>query len=282
MRTLAIALLTICAGTAQNISLNNGLRLRITTEHSSLTPDMAPATGNSFYRIFRDFNNLAVFAYELQVDRSADGKQFQITAKPALDDFAAKFPDADGGKPTPTFSEPHQSAWLSSGERFSVSIPINPGENDGNLQETIDVRLAQGGAGASPDSTLNNGRLRLTGLRVSVGGTQVTARGTSTAVGGRYLMFYIPGRGAYYLSAEQVDAKGFVEVGSIDGNTIRFTIDNQNFEATSINPIGNGQLWVLHDPHYKPRGSWTNSTVGSNGRDEFFTAGADSLKWWLQ
>jgi hypothetical protein len=216
------------------------------------------------------------------VDRSADGKQFQITAKPALDAFAAKFPDADGGKPTPTFSEPHQSAWLSSGERFTVNIPINPGENGGNLQETIDVRIAVGGPGAPPDRTVN-GRLRLTGVRVSVGGTQVSARGTNAAVGGRYVMFYIPGRGAYYLSAEQVDAKGFVEAGSIDGNTMRFTMDNENFEITSISPIGgNGQIWVFHDRNYKPQGSWTNSAIGSNGRDEFFTAGADSLKWWLQ
>jgi hypothetical protein len=280
MRTLALALCILSGTWAQTLSLNNGLRLRLSTEDSSLTPDLAPATGNSFYRIFRDFNNLAVFAYELQVDRSPDGKQFQITAKPALDDFATKFPNADGGKPTPTLTAPDQSAWLSSGERFVVNIPINPGENGGNLRETIDVRIAQGGPGAPADN-LVNGRLRLIGLKVSVGGTQVSARGTSAAVGGRYVMFYIPGRGAYYLSTEPVDILGFVEAGFMEGNGMRFTVDNENLEATALESIGRGQLWVFHDKSYKPQGSWTNSTNGSSGRDEFFTAGTDSLKWWL-
>lgn len=77
---------------------------------------------------------------------------------------------------------------------------------------------------------------------------------------------------------------GFVEAGFIDGSTMRFTVDNENLDATTAGPIlssGRGQLWVFHDPGYKPRGSWTNSSTSSAGRDEFFTAGADSLKWWL-
>ena len=267
---------------AETVSLNNGLRLRITPERSSLTPDLAPASGNSFYRIFRDFNELAVFAYELKVDRSADGKQFQITAKPALEDFEQKFPLADGGKPTPTFSAPIQSAWLTSGDRFVVNVPINPGENGGNLRDTIEVRIAQAGPSAPPDRSLN-GSLRLTGLKVSVGGTQVSAAGPSAAVAGNYVMFYIPGRGGYFLSTVPVSSPPFVKAGLIEGNTMRFTIDNENFECTAAAPIsGRSEIFVFHDPAYKPQGSWTNSTNGPSVRDEFFTAGADSLKWWLR
>ena len=268
---------------AETVSLNNGLRLRITPERSSLTPDLAPASGNSFYRIFRDFNNLAVFAYELQVERSPDGKQFQVTAKPALEDFELKFPLADGGKPTPTLSAPLQSAWLKNGERFVVNVPTNPGEG-GNLQDTIDVRIAQPGPGATVDRTVN-GTLHLTGLKVSLGGRLLSAAGPSTAVAGRFVMFYVPGKGGYFLSADPVNSPAFAAGGSVEGETMRFTVDNENLDCSAEAPIltgGHGQVWVFHDPAYKPLGSWTNSSTNSSQKDEFFTAGSDTLKWWLR
>ncbi|HME09203.1 MAG TPA: hypothetical protein VKG25_19245 [Bryobacteraceae bacterium] len=284
MRLLVLAPLLVWLSVAETVSLNNGLRLKITPEQSSLTPDLAPASGNSFYRIFRDFNNLAVFAYELQIDRSPDGNQFQVTAKPVLEEFEQKFPLADGGKPTPTFSEPIQSDWLKTGERFVVNVPINPGENGGNLADTIEVRIAQAGPGAPPDRSLN-GALHLTGFKVKIGGRLVSAPGPSAAVAGRYVMFYIPGKGGYFLSSDPVDSPAFTAGGSAEGTTMRLTVDNENLECAADAPImsgGHGQLWVFHDPAYKPQGSWTNSTTGARARDEFFMAGADSLKWWLR
>jgi len=285
MWLLALASFFVCAGMAENVSLSNGLRLRISPGPTELVPDLAPATGNSFYRIYRDSNNLAVFAYELQVDRSSDGKQFQLTAKPALDDFALKFPNADGGKPTPTFSAPIQSPWLATGEKFVVNVPTNPGDaGGGNLPETIDVRVARAGPGAPDNSP--NARIRLIGLTVRVAGNVVATSGPSSAVAGRYAMFYIPGRGAYYLSSEPVSSQSFVEAGGVDRTHLKFTIDNENFEGVADAPIllsgETGELWVFHDSQYKPHGSWTNTSTGSTEKDEFFTAAADSLKWWIQ
>ena len=76
MRT-AIALMLLLAvecfaQVSSSVSLSNGVQLTIA---SSSNPDrlkieLDPASGNSFYRIFRDENNLAVFAYELQVEDS--------------------------------------------------------------------------------------------------------------------------------------------------------------------------------------------------------------------
>jgi hypothetical protein len=42
-----------------------------------------------------------------------------------------------------------------------------------------------------------------------------------------------------------------------------------------------GQLWVYHDPNYKPAGNWTKNDPTSN-RDQYFTAAADSMRWWVQ
>src|SRR5579871_2216050 len=89
------------------VSLSNGVRVQVSTQpepgdSSGLKAEIQPASGNSFYRIFRDENKLAVFAYELEVERTSDGTQFRVTARPASDEFAARVPNADAGKPTPT------------------------------------------------------------------------------------------------------------------------------------------------------------------------------------
>src|ERR1700676_1943093 len=129
---LALQLTTCFAETSSTISLSNGIRLKVTTNAGNDAPDpmkveMRAATGNSMYRVFRDQTGLAVWAYELVVDRMPDGEHFKIIAKPAGEEFAAKFPNADGGKPTPTLSIPVESPALIPGGRFAIEIPTNPG-----------------------------------------------------------------------------------------------------------------------------------------------------------
>src|SRR5579863_878424 len=119
------------AQVASTVSLSNGVQLEISAQPapdaaSGLRTEIQPATGNSFYRIYWDENNLAVFAYELQVERTPDGEQFRVTARPVGDAFAARFPNADTGKPTPTLPDASESPLLKSGERFTVDIPTNP------------------------------------------------------------------------------------------------------------------------------------------------------------
>src|SRR5579863_6092416 len=152
MMRLLLALLTSAGCYAQvsaRVSLSNGVQLTVATRSDSATPvalqtSLEPASGDSFYRIFRDQNNLAVFAYELQVARTADGLNFRITGKPATEDFAARYPNADGGKPTPTLSAPLESPLLNSGEGFTIPIPTNPGLEQ-NLTDRIQILLGQRG-----------------------------------------------------------------------------------------------------------------------------------------
>src|SRR5271166_5116515 len=137
MRTLALLVAShsvVClAQVSSAVTLSNGVRVRIsaTTAGSvagnSLRAELSPASGNSFYRIFRDENGLVAFTYEIAVARTPDGEQFRITARPAGDEFAARFPNADAGKPVPTLSGPQESPLLASGDRFSIEIPTNPG-----------------------------------------------------------------------------------------------------------------------------------------------------------
>jgi hypothetical protein len=289
MRT-ALALMILLgvecfAQVSSSVSLSNGVQLTIVCSSSpgKLKIEIEPASGNSFYRIFRDENDLAVFVYELLVERTPDGDHFRVTAKPAGGDFAARFPNADGGKPAPTLGAPRESPLLASGDRFTIEIPVIPGLAE-NLSDVVQIRLNQRGTLASQPDSQAAAPLRFAGLKVQINDQLVSPGGPGATVAGHYVMFYIPGRGGYFLSAEPVENPPFVKIGIVDRKHLRFTLDNDAYDCSSDAPIltryDRGEIWVIHDPNYKPSGNWTTNNP-STTRDEFFAAASDSLKWWL-
>jgi hypothetical protein len=250
-----------------------------------LKASLEPATGDSFYRIFRDENNLAVFAYELAVARTPDGQQFRVTAKAATVDFAARFPNADGGKPTPTLSSPLESPLLSSGGKFDIPIPDNPGLRQ-TLTDTVQIRLNQRGAATAVAGAQPRDQIRFSALKVSFNGQPASpSSAAGSVVAGRFAMFFIPGRGGYFFSLEPVAEPPFLQIGIVDGRHLRFTVDNDTYDCVSDSSIlthaESGQLWMYHDADYKPTGNWTKSDPAAS-RQEFFTAAADSMQWWLR
>ncbi len=290
-RTLAI---WIAFGTAafgqfsSTVSLSNGIGLEMLTQPqpsaaSGLKAEIQPASGNSFYRIYRDENNLAVFVYELAVEQTSDGTQFRVTARPAGDEFAARFPNADAGKPAPTLSEAIESPLLNSGERFSIDIPTDPGLQLA-IADVVRIQLNQRGT-AAETGVQSSAQLRLATLSVRADDRLLSSGAAGAIVAGRYVMFYVPGRGGYFFSTEPVSAPPFAQIGVVDGTKLHFTLDNQEYECESEEPIllksEGGQIWVYHDPNYKPAGNWTKSDPREGSRDQFFTAASDSLNWWL-
>ena len=289
---IAIALFTVataCAQESATVSLSNGIQLRVYASTSDGAPvrlktELEPASGNSFYRMYRDENGLVVFAYELAVERTPDGDQVRAIARPAGTEFAAKFPNADGGKPAPTLSAPRESGLLASGGRFAMEIPSDPGLQQ-VITDTVQIRISQRGAPQTDDETRGSAALRFDAINVSINGTLVSEGGAGAVVAGRYAMFYIPGRGGYFFSADPVSRRAFVQVGDVDGARLRFTLDGSNYECESEAPIlvhaERGQIWVYHDPAYRPAGNWTKIDPREETREQFFAAASDSLNWWL-
>ena len=289
LAALAVPCIACFAQTSSEVSLSNGVTVRIVVsapgggDHPWIA-ELQPASGNSFYRIYRDENGLAVFAYEIGVERAGDGDQFKITAKPAGNEFADRFPNADAGKPVPTLSTNMESPLLRSGERFSVEIPAGIGASD-KLTDTVQTQIhhgAPGEEGAQPSSA----RLRLESLKIAIDGMVVSPAGSGAIVTGRFVMFYLPGLGGFFFSSEPVSGKAFAKIGRVEDGTLTFTVDNQTYECHSDAPIllkaDRGEVWVYHDPGYKPSGNWTQDKPEDGDRDEFFTAASDSLNWWLR
>lgn len=289
MLAIWMALGTACfAQFSSTVSLSNGVRLEIVTEpqtdsDSGLTAEMQPASGNSFYRIYWDQNHLVAFVYELEVERTSDGTSFRITARPAGEDFAARFPNADAGKPAPTLPSPIASPVLNPGERFTVDIPTNPGLKL-SIADVVQAQLSPRGVQAEA-GVKGGAQIRFAALRVRADGRLLSPGPGGAIVAGRYAMFYVPGRGGYFFSSEPVTALPFAQIGIVDGAKLHFTLENQEYECEAEEPIllksQSGQLWVYHDPNYRPAGNWTKSDTRDGSRDQFFTAASDSLNWWL-
>jgi hypothetical protein len=289
MRLLSVTVLLarLCAAqvASSNVSLSNGVQIRVGTgAPTALKPDMQPASGESFYRIFRDQNGLVVFAYELSVERTPDGQQFRIRAMPAGNEFAAKFPDADGGKPVPTLSKSMESPLLDSGGSFTIDIPTDPALNE-KLTDVAQVRMANRGGPVGSKEAQSSPQIRFVSLKVRLNGALASPVGAGTSVIGSYAMFFLPGKGGYFFAAQHTDRKDFVQAGVVDGKHLRFTVDNETYDCESEVPIltqsERGEVWVLHDVNYKPQGNWTKNNPGTATRAEFFTAASDSLNWWL-
>lgn len=278
----------ICwAQVSSTVSLSNGVELRIAATLGTpagtdgLKIELAAASGNSFYRIFRDTSNLAVFAYELAVTRAAGRDEFQITVKPAGAEFAARFQNSDGGKPVPTLAATRDLAPLRSGQPVGIDLFELAGGHP--VTDVIQLNLNE------PLQAQAAGRLRFSGLKVSVNHAPISAIDLDGAVSGRYAMFYIPGRGGYFFSTDGVAGRSFVPAGWIDRNRMQFTLDNDTYDCVAGEPIlvrsERGEIWVYHDPAYKPEGNWTaavDSGKSQTSSDSFFTAASDSLNWWLR
>ena len=273
--TLLLPCVVLGQGTA-SIDLSNGVSLQI--ESSYAQASMAPASGNSFYRLFLDANHLVVYSYELQVERPAGSDEFHLTLKPAGDGFAKRFPGADGGKPVPTIAAARELPVLHSGDRF----PVDVFEIAGQGQKAVDtISLRTDGKGPR-----GGGGFHLSGLKMYVNRVLVAGPSGYT-VSGRFAMFYVPGKGGYFLAASPQAGLGFVEAGWVDRARMQFTLENETFDGTADEPILQGQdrgeIWVYHDPGYRPNGNWTepvNRPVG-NQAPGFFTAAANTLSWWL-
>ena len=233
-----------------------------------MTVEMARASGDSFYRIFRDQNNLAVYAYELQVALTPGGSSLRVEAKPAKTEFASRYPDVNIGKPVPTLPSTQTLGPLGSGQSARLELFEIPGLGL-KVTETVRVRFGSETGGA----------LRFSSLRVSSDGKEL-AGPASGSVAGRFAMFYIPGRGGFFFATAPVAGRAFMNAGTIDGSRMRFTIDNVDYDCLSSTPIGGGELWVFHDPSYRPAGNWTGDPQ-TNFREQFFIAASDSLGWWL-
>lgn len=108
---------------------------------------------------------------------------------------------------------------------------------------------------------MSNGKFVMNGNLIHSGG----------GISGHVLGFERPDRGRFLLSFRPHEGYTFRKAGVILLNRITFTIDGDQFEWVSTNPVlgdgGKWDLWVLHEPDYPaPASGWSFFATGLEKR----------------
>ena len=167
--------------------------------------------------------------------------------------------------------------------RAGDNVAIDLLENPTTGQKVVDYFVfkhsnATAVAELSPvrDLSLDDVEMRLEDFRISVNGTVLEA---STRVGGSIsgaaLWFYLPERGRFVMSLVPNGNLGFQRAGEVTNALLSFTERSDRYDIKSTSRIapaaGRFNLYVLHDPEWRPTGDEANSPiiVGAAGRAEW-------------
>jgi hypothetical protein len=233
------------------------------------------------HRTLRDSAGNYVFAYDLLVTETGY-QRYRIETAPISPEYERTL-HAPG--PIPTIQSRGEAVSLGMGERAQIALLINPqtGEKISDVLEVVsNAGFGAGfgsGVGANSKSSSSSsaggassgsgtGRgvgvgfgwehdLQLWGVTVTRNGQTIASSTPGSSVMGKTLMIYIPEYGGFFFAPTQPSQPGFLKVGIIDGTRLKFTWNNDNYEIASGRPIRadapSGELWVYHDPTFKPR-----------------------------
>jgi hypothetical protein len=101
-------------------------------------------------------------------------------------------------------------------------------------------------------------RLRLSNVDLFINGEAVeeSRSGRGASISGKLLYVYVPGKGRFIFSLSPQPGYGFRKTATIEDNKISFVSGGDTYKLISNSSVlgvgGRWNLWVLHDPDYKP------------------------------
>jgi hypothetical protein len=271
---LAAAALTLAAEPGRelgvaNVWMKSGIHVKVSARiggSASLDYGFGVRTTDksTVYREFMDKKRV-VFGYEIEVNRLPDKDRVQVIIKPLGSEYAR----ITGSSEVPTFPAARELPVMWLGDSATIDVLENP-SNGQKVTDTIQVD-------AAPMETVPGGDNRsgigFSNTRVLIDGNPVGSAAGSGVRGDEIVMFYVPGKGSYFLSREAVPGYKFMKVGVVDGKRLSFVWNNEKHELLSDSDISESrEIWVLHDPR-KPTARWLQRSEG-----EFFQAAAQGMQ----
>ncbi len=292
-RLFAILPLLFCGAEAQELGVGfpNGTSLKIRTQvggagYQVSSAGMVVVDANTVHRMVMDNSGKIVFAYDLEAHLV--GHELTLRVKPLDQNYEQRlrreswFPKGsplDNNGRLYSFAKMREVPGVHAGDTVSLDLLSNPTTGD-KITDLIQASLQslntphQENAGAD--------EFQLSRIRISIDGKPVTQDpATSASLTGAAAMIYLPGRGGYFFSREPVASYGFQRIGNVVGNQLLFTLGKELFMVMSEQPIlknaGASQVWVYHDPGYKPRGR-AFDPFGKKSGDEIQVATASDVQ----
>lgn len=285
--TLLLALLVSSEIKAQESSpvrtggrLSNGVYVAFKTDYVGSKSDLSlsgqdrfietqvVAESNVLHRVLVNSVTGSYFGYALEVEPVEGAKRFRVSIKPLSPEFQQRLRQESASRKNagrqalplvelqlPRFPEPQ---FIDDGDTLALDVLINR-QTGVKIVDLITVSSSQISPSAPPSSggpvrdfQVENVYLKVWDYQLLVNG-QVAAQSTG-GCRGRLIYFYLPGRGRFAFSL--VPQEGFQKIGVIEQNKISFAVGGETYEWVSGSPIieggGNWNLWVLHEPGYRP------------------------------
>jgi hypothetical protein len=218
----------------------------------------------TIHRVLRDNDGRFVFGYDLWINADPTTKQFKISVKPLDLELQNTLRANNQTLPVEiisTFPKPTEPQILDDGAEFSLDLLIN--KNTGvKIIDIVKVtfnrlRLENDRPGIrARDFTLDAVALEMKEYSLLVNDNLIATGKSKTGCAGTVLWIYIPNRGRFIFSLFPREGYSFQKTGTIAGNKIEFTLNDDHYQWLSSSPIvkeeGAWNLWVLHDAQYSP------------------------------
>jgi hypothetical protein len=264
------------AGSWVGVPLGNGKALRVSTEVSgannqtlSIRAAINRSQANLFHRVLLDSASQVIFAYDLEITDPA-ALPLRIELKPVSSVQASA-----------TFSGSRTIVLAGPGERASVELLVNP-QTHQKIADVLEIAESPSSAFGTSGGVAGPGKARQLSLShadLFEDGVRITPS-SANAIRGDVVMLYLPNHGGFFFTREEPKGYGFLKVGVVNGNRLRFNWGDHAYECVSATPIlpesSDQQIWVYLDPHYQPRGP-----LGLPPASGFRYGAADSVKTLL-
>jgi GWxTD domain-containing protein len=226
---------------------------------------------NTIRRVFVDSGGSLYFGYSLVVEPLASSKQFRVSVRPlsAEDEQELR---ARKSFQTRRIHPNYNSAALArstapqtiaDGDTFALDVLVNPktGEkitdfvtvsaSESRLKETSTTESS-----TPRDFTLDDVMMKMINYQLFINNELATGGKRSGAAAGPVIWFHLQGRGRFIFSLTPHEGYDFQKLGTIERNKIKFTLNGDQYEWVSDEPVvendGPWNLYVLYDPNYVP------------------------------
>ncbi|HEX8845176.1 MAG TPA: hypothetical protein VF791_11060 [Pyrinomonadaceae bacterium] len=221
-------------------------------------------------RVFVDGSGTQYFGYVISVEPVDSTRQFRISVRPlspedenelrARKSFQTRklHPNYNAAG-LARFSAPQI---INDGDTFALDVLVNPQTGD-RITDIVTISaeiepLSKAPVSDPPrDFTLEDVEMKMINYRLLVNGQLVAGGKQSGACAGPIIWFHLPEKpGRFIFSLMPHPGYDFKQVGTVERNKIKFTLDGEQFEWVSNTPVvsaaGNWNLYVLYDKAYVP------------------------------
>jgi hypothetical protein len=242
---------------------------------------------NAINRVLLDEERGVYFGYTVRVEPVAHSNKFRVSFTPLSREKARQLTNSplikqitrstvgagkseDRPDDGPRYPEPQV---IDDGDSIALDVLVNP-TTGVRIADRITVSSrgaaqseAADGKQRARDFSLDDVELRVSDYQLLVNGKQLTAKAAQSGCAGPLVWIYIPGRGQFAFSIKPHPGHNFEKAGLVEDNKIVFSVKGEQFEWRSKEPILSGgaggfNLYVRHDPHFKPKLAWRGAQTG--------------------